>query len=63
MNLFIKICITYIILFFLFKLIRWLVIDIIPNVESNEGKDTVRLLVLAFVCFSLLMVILRIVFQ
>jgi len=60
MNLFIKLCIAYIILFFSFKLIRWLVVDIILNVESNEGKDTVRLLILSFIGFSLLMVVLRI---
>jgi len=37
-----------------------LVVDIILNVESNEGKDTVRLLILSFIGFSLLMVVLRI---
>jgi len=63
MNLFIKACIAYIILYFSFKLVRWLAVDIIPNVESSEGKDTVRLLMLAFVCFSVLMVILRFIFQ
>ena len=63
MNFFIKACVTYIIIYFSFKLVRWLVVDIIPNVESNEGKDTVRLLILAFVCFSVLMVILRFIFQ
>ena len=60
MDLFIKLCIAYIILFFSFKLIRWLVVDIILNVESNEGKDTVRLLILSFIGFSLLMIVLRI---
>ena len=59
MNLFIKICISYIALYTLFKLIRWLIIDIIPNIESSEGKDTVRLLLFAFIGFSIIMGALR----
>jgi len=59
MNLFIKICIAYIILFFSFKLIRWLVSDIFPNIESKEGKDTVRYMLLAFIGLSMVMMILR----
>ena len=61
MNLFIKICIVYIILFFSFKLIRWLVVDIFPNIESREGKDTVRFMLLAFIGLSMVMIVLRLI--
>ena len=61
MNLFIKICIAYIILFFSFKLIRWLVVDIFPNIESREGKDTVRFMLLAFIGLSMVMIVLRLI--
>ena len=59
MDTFIKVCISYIVLFFSFRLVKWLVVDIIPNIESKEGKDTVRFLLLAFVGFSAIMIALR----